>query len=101
MRIIHGAGYSEEELQAFAKLVHQNIFTSMQAMLRAMHTLKIPFELPDSQVRRGAGVCAGVVEQTLLEMYVLLRLGNRVNPFVVDALPLRILPPGGERLKEL
>ncbi|XP_041085079.1 guanine nucleotide-binding protein subunit alpha-11-like [Polyodon spathula] len=49
MRIIHGAGYSEEELRAFAKLVYQNIFTSMQAMLRAMHTLKIPFGLPDSQ----------------------------------------------------
>lgn len=49
MRIIHGAGYSEEELRAFAKLVHQNIFTSMQAMLRAMHTLKISFGLPDSQ----------------------------------------------------
>ena len=38
MRIIHGAGYSEEDKRGFTKLVYQNIFTAMQAMIRAMET---------------------------------------------------------------
>uniref|UniRef100_A0A8C5ZR14 Guanine nucleotide-binding protein subunit alpha n=1 Tax=Marmota marmota marmota TaxID=9994 RepID=A0A8C5ZR14_MARMA len=33
MRIIHGAGYSEEDKRGFTKLVYQNIFTAMQAMI--------------------------------------------------------------------
>uniref|UniRef100_A0A8C6Q2I3 Guanine nucleotide-binding protein subunit alpha n=1 Tax=Nothobranchius furzeri TaxID=105023 RepID=A0A8C6Q2I3_NOTFU len=44
MRIIHGAGYSDEDKRSFTKLVYQNIFTSMQAMIRAMETLKIPYK---------------------------------------------------------
>ncbi|XP_012992203.2 guanine nucleotide-binding protein subunit alpha-14 isoform X2 [Esox lucius] len=43
MRLIHGAGYSEEEKQSFTKLVYQNIFTAMQSMIRAMQTLNIPY----------------------------------------------------------
>ncbi|XP_063050935.1 guanine nucleotide-binding protein subunit alpha-14 [Engraulis encrasicolus] len=42
MRIIHGAGYTDEDKRSFIKLVYQNIFTAMQAMLRAMETLQIP-----------------------------------------------------------
>ncbi|KAG9337207.1 hypothetical protein JZ751_029687, partial [Albula glossodonta] len=44
MRIIHGAGYSEEDKRGFTKLVFQNIFTAMQAMIRAMETLNIPYK---------------------------------------------------------
>ncbi|KPP75247.1 guanine nucleotide-binding protein G(q) subunit alpha-like [Scleropages formosus] len=44
MRIIHGSGYSEEDKRGFTKLVYQNIFTSMQAMIRAMETLNIPYK---------------------------------------------------------
>ncbi|XP_011928414.1 PREDICTED: guanine nucleotide-binding protein subunit alpha-11 [Cercocebus atys] len=44
MRIIHGAGYSEEDKRSFTKLVYQNIFTAMQAMIRAMETLKILYK---------------------------------------------------------
>uniref|UniRef100_A0A4W6GCP4 Guanine nucleotide-binding protein subunit alpha n=1 Tax=Lates calcarifer TaxID=8187 RepID=A0A4W6GCP4_LATCA len=44
MRIIHGAGYSDEDKRGFTKLVYQNIFTAMQAMIRAMETLKIPYK---------------------------------------------------------
>ncbi|KFO28853.1 Guanine nucleotide-binding protein subunit alpha-11 [Fukomys damarensis] len=44
MRIIHGAGYSEEDKRGFTKLVYQNIFTAMQAMIRAMDTLKILYK---------------------------------------------------------
>ncbi|XP_013800426.2 guanine nucleotide-binding protein subunit alpha-15 [Apteryx mantelli] len=48
MRIIHGAGYSEEDRKHFAKLVFQNIFTSMQAMILAMEMLRIPYANPEN-----------------------------------------------------
>lgn len=50
MRIIHGTGYSEEDKRGFTKLVYQNIFTSMQAMIRAMETLKIPYKYEHNKV---------------------------------------------------
>ncbi len=43
MRIIHGAGYSEEDKRSHAKLVYQNIFMAMHIMIRAMDTLKIQY----------------------------------------------------------
>ncbi|XP_040844720.1 guanine nucleotide-binding protein subunit alpha-14 isoform X1 [Ochotona curzoniae] len=43
MRIIHGSGYSDEDRKGFTNLVYQNIFTAMQAMIRAMDTLRIPY----------------------------------------------------------
>uniref|UniRef100_A0A8C6U266 Guanine nucleotide-binding protein subunit alpha n=1 Tax=Neogobius melanostomus TaxID=47308 RepID=A0A8C6U266_9GOBI len=44
MRIIHGAGYSDEDKRGFTKLVYQNIYTAMQSMIRATETLKIPYK---------------------------------------------------------
>ncbi|XP_078524774.1 guanine nucleotide-binding protein subunit alpha-15-like [Lissotriton helveticus] len=45
MHIIHKDGYSEEEeRKPFAKLVYQNIFTSMQSLTGAMETLNILYE---------------------------------------------------------
>lgn len=41
MRIIHGAGYSEEDKRNYIRLVFQNIFMAMQAMIRAMDTLQV------------------------------------------------------------
>ncbi|XP_062985439.1 guanine nucleotide-binding protein subunit alpha-14-like [Elgaria multicarinata webbii] len=49
MRIIHGSGYSEEDRKAFTKLVYQNICSSMQAMIRAMDTLQIPYSSEQSK----------------------------------------------------
>ncbi|XP_060055522.1 guanine nucleotide-binding protein subunit alpha-14 isoform X2 [Erinaceus europaeus] len=43
MRIIHGSGYSDEDRKGFTKLVYQNIFTAMQAMIKAMDTLRIQY----------------------------------------------------------
>ncbi|XP_051822596.1 guanine nucleotide-binding protein subunit alpha-14 [Antechinus flavipes] len=43
MRIIHGSGYSDEDRKGFTKLVYQNIFTAIQAMIRAMDTLHIQY----------------------------------------------------------
>uniref|UniRef100_A0A8C5TPZ5 Uncharacterized protein n=1 Tax=Malurus cyaneus samueli TaxID=2593467 RepID=A0A8C5TPZ5_9PASS len=51
MRIIHGSGYSDEDKRGFTKLVYQNIFTAMQAMIRAMDTLKIPYKYDHNKVR--------------------------------------------------
>ncbi|XP_037701933.1 guanine nucleotide-binding protein subunit alpha-14-like [Choloepus didactylus] len=43
MRIIHGCGYSNEDRKGFTKLVYQNIFTAVQAMIRAMDNLRIQY----------------------------------------------------------
>ncbi|XP_076064345.1 G protein alpha q subunit isoform X5 [Oratosquilla oratoria] len=43
MRIIHGAGYSDEDKRGFIKLVFQNIFMAMQSMIRAMGLLQISY----------------------------------------------------------
>lgn len=50
MRIIHGAGYSDEDKRGFIKLVYQNIFMAMQSMIRAMDLLKIQYAEPSSSV---------------------------------------------------
>ncbi|XP_061887199.1 guanine nucleotide-binding protein G(q) subunit alpha-like [Entelurus aequoreus] len=44
MRIIHGRGYSDEDKRPFTRLVYQNIFTAMQAMIQAMKILRIPYK---------------------------------------------------------
>ncbi|KAM9858360.1 guanine nucleotide-binding protein subunit alpha-14-like [Aulostomus maculatus] len=49
MRIIHGGGYTEEDKRSYAKLVYQNIYASMQAMVRAMDALSISFSDPQNQ----------------------------------------------------
>ena len=43
MRIIHGAGYSDDDKRGFIKLVYQNIFMAMQSMIRAMDMLQISY----------------------------------------------------------
>ncbi|CAL7933646.1 unnamed protein product [Xylocopa violacea] len=43
MRIIHGAGYSDDDKRGFIKLVYQNIFMAMQSMIRAMELLRIQY----------------------------------------------------------
>ncbi|KPP75657.1 hypothetical protein Z043_105079 [Scleropages formosus] len=52
MRIIHGSGYSEEDRRGFTRIVYQNIFTSMQAMVQAMECLGIPLADPRNTVIR-------------------------------------------------
>ncbi|MEQ2177975.1 hypothetical protein GOODEAATRI_009303 [Goodea atripinnis] len=49
MRIIHGTGYTDEDKKSYTKLVYQNIFTSMQAMIRATETLKIPLKYEENK----------------------------------------------------
>ncbi|XP_072020573.1 guanine nucleotide-binding protein G(q) subunit alpha-like isoform X2 [Amphiura filiformis] len=49
MRIIHGAGYSEDDRKTFTKLVYQNIFMAINSMIRAMETLRIPYSDPSNE----------------------------------------------------
>ncbi|XP_060927220.1 guanine nucleotide-binding protein subunit alpha-14 [Limanda limanda] len=49
MRIIHGGGFTAEDKKNYIKLVYQNIYTSMQTMIRAMETLQIPFADPQNK----------------------------------------------------
>ncbi|KAM9394468.1 guanine nucleotide-binding protein subunit alpha-14-like [Pholidichthys leucotaenia] len=49
MRIIHGGGYTDEDKRNYAKLVYQNIYTSMQTMIRAMETLNISYCNPQNE----------------------------------------------------
>lgn len=51
MRIIHGGGYTEEDKRNYAKLVYQNIYSSMQTMIRAMAALSISFTDAQNQVQ--------------------------------------------------
>lgn len=50
MRIIHGRGYSADEKAGFARLVRQNVLAAMQALIRAMDSLGIPYQRDRSQV---------------------------------------------------
>ncbi|XP_060719752.1 guanine nucleotide-binding protein G(q) subunit alpha-like [Tachysurus vachellii] len=43
MRIIHGKGYSEDDRRTFTKSIFENIFTAVDAMIKAMKMLQIPF----------------------------------------------------------
>lgn len=57
MRIIHGSGYSDEDRKGFTKLVYQNIFTAMQAMIKAMDTLRIPYVCEQNKVKHWRPIC--------------------------------------------
>lgn len=50
MRIIHGGGYTAEDKMSYVKLVYQNIYTSIQSMVRAMEALNIAFSDPQNKV---------------------------------------------------
>ncbi|XP_026999897.1 guanine nucleotide-binding protein subunit alpha-14-like [Tachysurus fulvidraco] len=43
MRIIHGKGYSEDDRRTFTASIFENIFTAVEAMIKAMNLLEIPF----------------------------------------------------------
>lgn len=50
MRIIHGAGYTEEDRKGFRILVYQNIFTAMHSLVRAMDSLQIQYTSEENKV---------------------------------------------------
>ena len=44
MRIIHGAGYTEEDRKGYTSQVHSNIFMAIKALVLAMNQLSIKYE---------------------------------------------------------
>ncbi|CAG9769434.1 unnamed protein product [Ceutorhynchus assimilis] len=63
MRIIHGAGYSDDDKRSFIKLVYQNIFMAMQSMIKAMDMLKIQYN--DSSHREQAELIKNIDYETV------------------------------------
>ncbi|RDD47518.1 Guanine nucleotide-binding protein G(q) subunit alpha [Trichoplax sp. H2] len=51
MRIIHGKGYTDNDRAEFTQLVFQNIFTAIQALVKAMETLNITYEHQSNRQR--------------------------------------------------
>ena len=49
MKIIHGDGYSIDELNSFISIIHGNLLTSMVQVIKAMDKLNITLHNPSSQ----------------------------------------------------
>lgn len=52
MRIIHGSGYSDEDKKGFCKLIYQNVFMSIQSMIKGMEQLGIEYNDPSNPVSK-------------------------------------------------
>lgn len=50
MKIIHGTGYNDDDKKGYIKLVYQNIFMAMSALIKAMDTLKISYKQTENEV---------------------------------------------------
>jgi guanine nucleotide-binding protein subunit alpha, other len=50
MRLIHAAGFSSSEKEAYRIVVFENIVSSMQSMLEAMEILRIEMKNPQNLV---------------------------------------------------
>jgi guanine nucleotide-binding protein subunit alpha len=50
MRLIHAAGFSASEKEAYRTVVFENVLTSMQAMLEAMDILRIEMHVQKNLV---------------------------------------------------
>ncbi|XP_038853460.1 guanine nucleotide-binding protein G(q) subunit alpha isoform X1 [Salvelinus namaycush] len=87
MRIIHGAGYSDEDKRGFTKLVYQNIFTAMQSMIRATETLRIPYKYEHNKFFSSQGN-ANVVREVDVE-----KVSTLANPYI-DAIKCLWNDPG-------
>ncbi|KAL7834802.1 hypothetical protein SRHO_G00290490 [Serrasalmus rhombeus] len=66
MRIIHGKGYSEEDRRDYTRLVFQNIFIAVQAMIQAMETLRIQFI--DDKNTNYAAMLSSVTPETIMSL---------------------------------
>lgn len=82
MRIIHGAGYSDDDKRGFIKLVFQNIFMAMQSMIRAMDLLQISYGDSANSVSAlmlGSTLqCICLLPMYLYSVYVKAALSSRV-----------------------
>ena len=66
MRVIHGAGYSNEDREPYSKLVYQNMFMAIQSMIRAMDLLKIEYE--DQTLEEQADLIRSIDYETVTKL---------------------------------
>ncbi|XP_072549036.1 guanine nucleotide-binding protein subunit alpha-14-like [Salminus brasiliensis] len=66
MRIFYGKGYSEDDRRGFTRLVFQNIFVAVKAMIAAMGTLHIQFT--DGKNTKYAAMISSVEVETVNTM---------------------------------
>lgn len=52
MRIIHGSGYSDEDKKGFCKLIYQNVFMSIQSIIKGLEQLGIEYNDSSNAVSR-------------------------------------------------
>ena len=50
MRIIHGAGYTDEDRAGYRVGIYQNIFNGMQILVEAMENLNISYSNSENEV---------------------------------------------------
>ncbi|KAJ3600156.1 hypothetical protein NHX12_034106 [Muraenolepis orangiensis] len=100
MRIIHGTGYTDEDKRGFTKLVYQNIFTSMQAMIRATENLKIQFTASRKPTTAGGNTSSPTPPNTTLQDVLRVRVpttGIIEYPFDLENIIFRMVDVGGQR----
>lgn len=54
MKIIHGDGYSDEELKSYKSTVHSNVLASVGAVLKAMERFNIDLQNPSNKTHASA-----------------------------------------------
>jgi hypothetical protein len=59
MRIINGAGYSDDDKRGYIKLIYQNMFMAMITMLRAIDTI-------EPKIEYGNGACVVCSTYTIM-----------------------------------
>lgn len=68
MRILYNNGYSDEERRHHIKLIHENIFTSMQNLIAAMELLRIDFENIENETKNSKLImCVNTASNIYLE----------------------------------
>lgn len=75
MKIIHGDGYSTEELNSFKSTVHSNLLAGMVAVLKAMDKLDIKLQNPSNKAH----------ESAVLEFPIPLESGAVIPPEIGEA----------------
>lgn len=71
MRIIHGSGYSDEDKKGFCKLIFQNVFMSIQQILKGIELLEIPYGDASCAVssNKGAGLMKFPNQECLVALF--------------------------------
>ena len=79
MKIIHGDGYSIDELNSFKSIIHGNLLTTMVEVIKAMDKLNITLHNPSNQV------CASkIISYPTLLQYIPAEIGEMMKSLWQD-----------------